>query len=413
MAEENLLIGEILKQSREDQGLTLEEISLATRIKEKYLAAIEADNWAVLPSTVQQKGFTRSYAAFLGLDPSPLIKQLREILDEPEEEELPPAVQPSAQEVSQPGLMSEIGTEIKTQRERLGFTISNVEDQIFIPARYLEAIEYGNLEELPSTVQGKGMVKNYAQFLGMDPEPLLLSYADVLQRRLEETRPEIKTGQTESEMLIWLKRFIANPTLLWAGVMLLIVTVSIWAGLLILGGNGSGMEDTATIPAVADILLPSSTPSATLPSAVTTPGDIDVAVSPTVGGETSNGEELEATSTPVQLGNEKIQIQLIILQRAWVRVTVDNILEFEGRLVPGSVQVFGGELSIEVLTGNAAGVEVIYNQQNLGVMGLYGEVISRVYTPRGVATPTPTITFTPTPSDTPEPSLTPTPTTEP
>jgi len=413
MTEDNLLIGEILKQAREDQGLSLDEISLATKIKEKYLAAIEADNWAVLPSTVQQKGFTRSYAAFLGLDPAPLIKQLRDLLDEPEEEEAPHEIQPSLQESPQSGLMSEIGSEIKSQRERLGFTISNVEDQIYIPARYLEAIENGNLEELPSTVQGKGMVKNYAQFLGMDPEPLLLSYADVLQRRLEETRPEIKPGKTDSEMMIWLKRFIANPTLLWAGVMILIITVSVWAGLLILGGNGSVLEDTATIPAVADILLPSSTSTATLPAAVTTPGDIEVAVSPTDEGETSSGEEQEATSTPVLLGNEKIQIQLIILHRAWVRVTVDNILEYEGRLVPGSVKVFGGELSIEVLTGNAAGVEVIYNQQDLGVMGLYGEVISRIYTPRGVATPTPTITPTPTPSDTPEPSLTPTPTTEP
>jgi cytoskeleton protein RodZ len=413
MAEENLLIGEILRQAREDQGLSLEEISSATMIKEKYLAAIEADNWAVLPSSVQQKGFTRSYASFLGLDPAPLIKQLRDLLEEPEEEELPDENQPSPPESPRPGLMSEIGSEIKSQRERLGFTISNVEDQIFIPARYLQAIESGNLEELPSTVQGKGMVKNYAQFLGMDPEPLLLSYADVLQSRLEKTRPETKPGKTDSEMMIWLKRFLANPTLLWAGVMILITAVSIWAGLLILGGDGSGLEDTATIPAVADILLPSSTSTATLPAAVTTPGDIEIAISPSPEGETGGGEDLTPTFTPVLLGNEKIQIQLIILQRTWVRVTVDNILEFEGRLIPGSVKVFGGELSIEVLTGNAAGVEVVYNQQDLGVMGLYGEVINRIYTPLGVATPTPTITLTPTPSDTPEPSITPTPTTEP
>ena len=70
--------------------------------------------------------------------------------------------------------------------------------------------------------------------------------------------------------------------------------------------------------------------------------------------------------------------------------------------------MFGGELSIEVLTGNAAGVEVIYNQQDLGVMGLYGEVIDRVFTAEGIATPTPTISPTPTPSLTPEASRTPT-----
>ena len=413
MAEKNLTIGEILKKAREDRELSLEEVSLATRIKEKYLAAIEVDNWDVLPSSVQQKGFTRAYAAYLELDPAPLISQLRIMLNEPEEdEELQPASTPP--EGSQPTkLMGEIGEVLKTRRERLGFTIPNVEEQIYIPARYLEAIEHGNLEELPSTVQGKGMVKNYAQFLGLDPEPLLLNYADVLQSRLEKTRPEGGESQSQSEMLIWLKRFIANPTLLWAGVVILIAAISIWAGLLIIGGNGSAAEDTATIPAVADILLPTSTPSSTLPAPVNTPGEIEIDVEPTLEDEGSEGEALEITPTPGLTGSEKIQIQLVILQRTWVRVTVDNILAFEGRLLPGSVKLFGGELSIEVLTGNAAGVEVIYNQRDLGVMGLYGEVIDRVYTAEGIATPTPTITLTPTPSDTPTPSITPTPTTVP
>jgi hypothetical protein len=176
-----------------------------------------------------------------------------------------------------------------------------------------------------------------------------------------------------------------------------------------LGGNGSTLlEDTPNIPAVADILLPTSTPSATVPATENPSGEIEVAISPTL-----EEESQEATSTPVLTGNEKIQLQLNILHRTWVRVTVDNILAFEGRLIPGSVKLFGGELRIEVLTGNAGGVEVIYNQQNLGVMGLYGEVISRVYTAQGVATPTPTITLTPTPSDTPTPSITPTSTTQP
>lgn len=412
MVEENRTIGEILRQAREDQELSLEEVSLATKIKEKYLAAIEADRWEALPSSVQQKGFTRSYAAFLQLDPMPLIHQLRELLDGPEEEDSQLDSTPP-EESYQPIQMGEIGSVLKKQRAKLGYTVSNVAEQLFIPARYLEAIEKGNLEDLPSTVQGKGMVKNYAQFLGLDPEPLLLSYADVLQSRLEQTRPETPEDQSRSGFWIGLKRFLANPTLLWVGVVILIAVVMIWAGTLILGGKGPALADTATIPAVADILLPTSTLTATLPAAESTPGEIEIDISPTVGGEETGEESQGATPTQFLFGNEKIQLQLIILQRTWVRVTVDNVLAFEGRLIPGSVKTFGGELRVEVLTGNAAGVEVIYNQRNLGVMGLYGEVISRVYTAEGVATPTPTITPTPTPSDTPEPSETPTPTTPP
>ncbi len=415
MVENKLTIGQILKQSREEQKLSLDEISVLTRIRVKYLTAIEADNFDVLPSSVQQKGFVRVYARALALDPSPLVAQLRlskdeEVSGEPKSPQNESKT-PSKSKETQP--LGEIGTKLKTQRERLGFTLSNVENQIFIPERYLTAIENGSLEELPSTVQGRGMVKNYAQFLGLDPEPLLLNYAEVLQTRLSKVRkPAPDTGSSFS-LRVWLRRFIASPTILWAAAVLLIASVSIWSSVLIFGNRGSAPESTATILGVADILLPSLTHTPTLEQPLNTPGEIEVEVALTPEPADPDVEEGETAATPQLTGNEKVQIQLIIIQRSWVRVTVDNILAFEGRLLPGSVKLFGGELSIEILTGNAAGVEVIYNQRDLGVMGLYGEVINRVYTAEGIATPTPTVTFTPTPTETSTVTSTPTLTTTP
>ncbi len=415
MVDNKLTIGQILKQSREEQKLTLDEISVLTRIRVKYLSAIEADNFDVLPSSVQQKGFVRVYARALALDPSPLVAQLRLS----EEEEVSGDLK-SPQDESKISSMSkktqplgEIGATLKTQRERLGFTLPNVENQIFIPERYLTAIENGSLEELPSTVQGRGMVKNYAQFLGLDPEPLLLNYAEVLQTRLSKVRKHVPDTGSSFSLRVWLRRFIASPTILWAGAVLLIASVSIWSSVLIFGNQGSAPESTATIPGVADILLPSLTHTPTPEQPLTTPGEIEVDIALTLEPADPDVEEGEPTSTPQFTGNEKIQIQLIIIQRSWVRVTVDNILAFEGRLLPGSVKLFGGELRIEILTGNAAGVEVIYNQLDLGVMGLYGEVINRVYTAEGIATPTPLVTITPTPTETPVVTSTPTQTTTP
>ena len=415
MIENKLSIGQILKQSREEQKLSLDEISVLTRVRVKYLTAIEADNFDVLPSSVQQKGFVRAYARALALDPSPLIAQLRlaeveEISGEPK----PPqdeSITPPAPKDTQP--LGEIGTILKTQRERLGFALSNVENQIFIPERYLTAIEKGSLEELPSTVQGRGMVKNYAQFLGLDPEPLLLNYAEVLQTRLSKVRKHQPDTSSSFSLRVWLRRFIASPTILWVGAVLLIVSVSIWSSVLIFGNQGAASESTATIPGVADILLPSLTHTPTPEQPLSTSGEIEVEVALTPEPADPEVEEGEPTSTPQLTGNEKVQIQLILIQRSWVRVTVDNILAFEGRLLPGSVKLFGGELSIEILTGNAGGVKVIYNQRDLGVMGLFGEVINRVYTAEGIVTPTPLVTFTPTPTETPAVTSTPTQTTTP
>jgi cytoskeletal protein RodZ len=379
----------------------------------KYLAAIEAEHYDILPSAVQLKGFVRLYARALDLDPAPLLSRLRASLDIDDlgDSEIPQASLPPV--IAQaPKLLGEIGETLKNQRERLGFSIASVGNQIYIPERYLQAIEDGNLEELPSTVQGKGMVKNYAQFLGLDPEPLLLSYADVLQDRLLESRDNLDP-RPRSSLKVAFRRFLASPTILWVGVVLLISIVSIWSGWLIFGNRNLGTDSTPTIPGVADILLPTSTHTAIPNDIDSTPGDIEINISPSPGSNDIDPEDLVPTPTSVITGNEKVQVQLIIIQRSWVRVTVDNIIAFEGRLVQGSVKLFGGELSIEVLTGNAGGVEVIFNQQDLGSMGLYGEVIDRVYTADGVATPTPTISPTPIASDTPIPSLTPAPTSGP
>jgi len=413
MSEDNRTIGEILKQAREEQELSLDEIALLTKVRLKYLAAIEADHFDILPSPVQIKGFVRSYTRALNLDPAPLLSRLRSLLDidKPGDSGIPLTSSPPViAQAAQP--LGEIGTTLKDQRERLGFSIANIENQTYIPERYLQAIENGSLEELPSTVQGKGMVKNYAQFLGLDPEPLLLSYADVLQERLIESRDDPRP-RAKSSIKASFRRLLASPTILWVGVVLLISIVSIWSGWLIFGNRDPGTDSTPTIPGVADMLLPTSTPTALPDEIDSTPGDIEINISPTPGSNGIDNENLPPTPTSIITGNEKVLVQLIIIQRTWVRVTVDNIIAFEGRLIQGSVKLFGGELSIEVLTGNAGGVEVIFNQQDLGAMGLYGEVIDRVYTADGIATPTPTISPTPITSDTPVPSLTLTPTLEP
>ena len=60
--------GEGLKREREMRGVTLDEISAATRIATRFLRAIESEEWEQLPGGVFNRGFVRSYARYLGLD---------------------------------------------------------------------------------------------------------------------------------------------------------------------------------------------------------------------------------------------------------------------------------------------------------------------------------------------------------
>ena len=69
------LFGEHLKREREMRGVSLEEISAATRISVKFLEALENEQWAQLPGGIFNRGFIRSIAKFLGMDEDGLVAE--------------------------------------------------------------------------------------------------------------------------------------------------------------------------------------------------------------------------------------------------------------------------------------------------------------------------------------------------
>ncbi len=60
--------GENLKREREMRGVTLQEMSAATKISTRFLQALEADEFSKLPAGIFTRGFIRAYAQYLGLD---------------------------------------------------------------------------------------------------------------------------------------------------------------------------------------------------------------------------------------------------------------------------------------------------------------------------------------------------------
>ncbi len=75
-------IGPILRERREAMGVTLAEAEVATRIRQKYLAALESDEWNLLPGEVVGRGFLRNYSTYLGLEPTEMIERRRALADE-------------------------------------------------------------------------------------------------------------------------------------------------------------------------------------------------------------------------------------------------------------------------------------------------------------------------------------------
>ena len=72
------VFGDTLRQARASKGLTLKEAEQATRINRHYLAALEEENFGVLPSLIYQRGIVRNYASYLELDPGKLLAMFEE-----------------------------------------------------------------------------------------------------------------------------------------------------------------------------------------------------------------------------------------------------------------------------------------------------------------------------------------------
>jgi len=69
-------IGDTLRSTRERRGLSIAEVAQETRISARFLEALEAEQFEELPAPVYVRGFIRSYANYLRIEPQPLLDQL-------------------------------------------------------------------------------------------------------------------------------------------------------------------------------------------------------------------------------------------------------------------------------------------------------------------------------------------------
>jgi transcriptional regulator with XRE-family HTH domain len=70
-------IGEVLKRTRTRQGIEIREVEERTKIRTKYLRALESEDWELLPNPAYAKGFLRTYAQLLGLDADAIVDEYR------------------------------------------------------------------------------------------------------------------------------------------------------------------------------------------------------------------------------------------------------------------------------------------------------------------------------------------------
>ncbi len=312
-------------------------------------------------------------------------------------------------------MFAAIGAELRERRAALNLRREEIERHIRVRAHYLQALEEGDFDGLPSVVQTRGMLSNYAAFLNLNVDELLLRFADVLQARHRERHPlpPGATGKMQPAAptsVPPLRGFIVAD-LLGIGALILLAVFSVW-GINRVMQTREELASAPTSPSISDVLLSVTVPP-TLPTAATAAlldlGDV-------TGTPFDSGE---IVATPTFPEGVTVLINLVAVERTYLRVIVDGKVAFDGRVMPGTAYPFEARERIEILAGNGAALRVTFNQRDMGLLGAYGQVVNAIYTASGVfnptatISPTPTITltpsFTPSPTKTNVPSRTPTP----
>jgi cytoskeletal protein RodZ len=249
--------------------------------------------------------------------------------------------------------MSALGDSFRTARESQDYTIAEAAERTHIRSVYLEAIEAENWSAIGPAVYVRGFVRNYARFLGLDPEAAVAGYAAAVPGGTgtvplthATTRSEPHSGERGGAP----KRGLSIGA---------VASVLVAFALVLFVGFEyvDYQRGRALSPAPARHPARPVRMEHDLPFPATSPAALRVAPK----------GELHPSGFAVRLRDS-----------SWLRIVVDGKVEMEGIYPKGTQRTFAGR-SATVRVGNAGGVDISVDGKDLGPMGGLGDVAERSY----------------------------------
>jgi len=294
--------------------------------------------------------------------------------------------------------MDELGQILREARESRGLTLAEVQSEIRISSRFLEALESGEYEVLPTPVHVRGFLRNYARFLGLDPQPLLDRYSfnaghvpPPVTLGSRDTKPQTLLPPREDQPFfdpvnvdVSDGRVRSSESLLRLIIIAaLIVALALVANRFIpmlLGDEGIG---EALGEGISQVLDGNSSSTVNLSDADATaaaliPGDTITSTS------RNNLDALLPTPAPTRPSlpatMESIPLRLEVTERTWMEVTIDGDVVFSGIARAGDPPYeWEAQEEAKLVAGNAIAVFVTIGEVELGRLGGRGENIEEVW----------------------------------
>ncbi|NOH04548.1 MAG: helix-turn-helix domain-containing protein [Chloroflexi bacterium] len=281
-----------------------------------------------------------------------VVEEKDEVQEKPETPAKPP--------LPADAILAEIGAQLRERRELISLTMEEVERHTHLRAVFVKALEEGAFDRLPSPVQTRGMLANYAGFLDLDVDAVLLRYADALQARRREKYAETPREKIQTQVkpsMPLLRTFIAGDLIFGMVMVAILITLAIWG----VGRVVSLQEERAepTAPSIVEVLGDEPLPTASAEATVGTVNEPEAATRDLGGAILAVTEE----GTPEVPAN--VTVSIFALERVFVRVSVDGKVVFEGRMAPRETQVFNAENQVVILTGDGSALRITYNGRDL------------------------------------------------
>lgn len=235
-----------------------------------------------------------------------------------------------------------LGGYLRRERELKNLSLAEVAKNTKVKLQHLRAIEEEEYAALPPATYVRGFLLAYARALGLDPNDIILRYDRIVQGR-SSARPDAhpREGAPRKSKPAW--------------VIAAVVAICLVTGYLIFLRLSMPPESIPVKPQAEE--LPPAPPP---------------------------GPPIEVPETIVE--EKPLSLQLKAIEEAWVRILIDGTEKQEMILKPGDVTTHQGLKRMELLIGNAGGIDLTFMGNPHGRAGRSGEVVTVVLTPEGVTT---------------------------
>ena len=246
------------------------------------------------------------------------------------------------------------GEILKKKREELGYNLKEIAKTLRIRSDYLKAIEEGTFEKLPVEVYTKGYIREYAKFLKTDPEIVIKAYIEKISPPVIEKQPDpitpaentVKEEKTD-------KRYSATAITLSAVAVAALLTV---LSLFVFAPEGPKTP------------LPEKT--APTPPALQRGSQVQ---------EKENTEKAKTEVAANPQGEKTAKehsLEILASDKTWILVTIDNTETKELLLNKGESAKLSAKDGFSLKIGNAGGIKLIFDGNDMGVPGENGKVIT-------------------------------------